>query len=42
MPSLHIDRSGRPLAGADRRRLERAKNELRKVFGRPARSSKAA
>jgi len=36
MLNLYINRSGRSLPAPDRRRLERAKVELRKVFGRPA------
>jgi hypothetical protein len=34
MLNLHVNRSGRNLSGADRRRLESAKRELRRVFGR--------
>jgi len=34
MLSLFINRSGKNLAARDRRRLEAAKDELRKVFGR--------
>jgi hypothetical protein len=34
MLNLHVNRSGRNLSGADRRRLESAKRELRKAFGR--------
>jgi len=34
MLNLHINRSGRNLSSANRRRLEAAKRELRKLFGR--------
>jgi Protein of unknown function (DUF3175) len=37
MLNLYINRSGRGLSRADRRRLEAAKGELRKVFGREPR-----
>jgi hypothetical protein len=36
MLNLHINRSGRNLPRADRARLEAAKDELRRAFGRPA------
>jgi hypothetical protein len=36
MLNLYVNRAGRSLPTADRRRLEAAKPELRKVFGRPA------
>jgi hypothetical protein len=36
MLNLYVNRAGRALPSADRRRLEAAKRELRKVFGRPA------
>jgi hypothetical protein len=36
MLNLYVNRAGRSLSSADRRRLERAKGELRKVFGRAA------
>jgi len=36
MLNLYVNRAGRSLSSADRRRLEAAKQELRKVFGRPA------
>jgi len=36
MLNLSINRSGRSLPAPDRCRLERAKVELRKAFGRPA------
>ena len=36
MLNLYINRSGRSLPQRDRRRLEAAKTELRKVFGRRA------
>jgi len=35
MLNLYINRAGRSLASADKRRLEAAKPELRRVFGRP-------
>ena len=35
MLNLHVNRSGRNLTPVDRRRLEAAKRELRKAFGRP-------
>ena len=34
MLNLYVNRAGRSLRAADRRRLEAAKRELRKVFGR--------
>jgi hypothetical protein len=37
MLNLFINRSGKNLAARDRRRLEAAKDELRKVFGREPR-----
>lgn len=36
MLNLYINRSGRKLPARDRRRLEAAKSELRKAFGRRA------
>jgi hypothetical protein len=36
MLNLHVNRSGRNLGRRDRSRLEAAKGELRRVFGRPA------
>lgn len=36
MLNLYVNRAGRSLNAADRRRLNRAKVELRKVFGRAA------
>ena len=36
MLNLYINRSGKNLSAKDRRRLEAAKDELRKVFGREA------
>jgi len=36
MLSFYINRAGRGLPNAARRRLERAKGELRAVYGRPA------
>jgi hypothetical protein len=38
MLNLHINRAGRTLRPADRKRLEAAKRELRRLFGRPAAS----
>jgi len=35
MLNLYINRAGRSLASADKRRLEATKPELRRVFGRP-------
>jgi hypothetical protein len=37
MLNLYVNRAGRSLGAADRRRLEAAKRELRKVFGRAPR-----
>jgi hypothetical protein len=44
MLNLYINRTGRNLSGQDRRRLEAARDELRKVFGREPRqrSTRAA
>jgi hypothetical protein len=36
MLNLYVNRAGRSLDAGDRRRLERAKVELRRVFGRAA------
>jgi len=36
MLNLYVNRAGRSLSSRDRRRLERAKVELRRVFGRAA------
>ena len=36
MLNLYVNRAGRSLGAADRRRLARAKVELRRVFGRAA------
>jgi len=36
MLNLYVNRAGRPLSARDRRRLERAKVELRRAFGRAA------
>jgi Protein of unknown function (DUF3175) len=36
MLNYHVNRGGRGLSRADRTRLETAKRELRKAFGRPA------
>src|SRR5262249_59273093 len=41
MLNLHINRSGRKLGRADRARLERARDELRRVFGRARRGHPA-
>jgi hypothetical protein len=41
MLNLHLNRSGRKLARADRKRLDAAKVELRRAFGREARSGAA-
>jgi Protein of unknown function (DUF3175) len=38
MLNLYVNRAGRSLGAADRRRLEAAKRELRKVFGRAPRT----
>jgi hypothetical protein len=35
MLTFYINRAGKNLSKADRERLEQAKNELRKAFGRP-------
>jgi hypothetical protein len=40
MLTFYINRAGKTLSGAQRRRLEAAKDELRRLFGRPARGSK--
>ena len=45
MLSLYANRAGRSLSATDKRRLERAKRELRSVFGRrrgPRRKRRAA
>jgi len=34
MLNLYVNRAGRSLSAADKRRLERAKRKLRRVFGR--------
>ena len=36
MLNLYVNRAGRSLSAGDRRRLQRAKVELRRVFGRAA------
>ena len=36
MLNLYVNRAGRSLSAADRRRLEAARSELPRVFGRPA------
>lgn len=35
MLNLYVNRAGRSLSAADKRRLERAKRKLRREFGRP-------
>jgi len=42
MLNLHVNRSGRQLGRANRARLEAAKAELRRAFGRKARGGRAA
>jgi Protein of unknown function (DUF3175) len=42
MLNLHVNRTGRNLRRADRVRLEAAKRELRRVFGRDARRGRNA
>ena len=37
MLTFYINRAGKNLSKADRERLEQAKDELRKAFGRPPR-----
>ncbi len=37
MLTFYINRAGKGLKAADRRRLEKAKDELRKAFGKPVR-----
>jgi len=39
MLNLYINRTGKKLAAKDRKRLETAKQELRRVFGREARKA---
>jgi len=39
MLSFYINRAGKSLSKADRERLEQAKEELRRLFGKPTRSS---
>jgi hypothetical protein len=41
MLNLHVNRSGRNLRRADRARLEAAKRELRRAFGREARGGRS-
>lgn len=36
MLNFYINRAGKKLTSADRKRLEKAKNELRKIFEKPA------
>jgi len=40
MLNLYVNRAGRTLPATDRRRLEAAKRELRRTFGRPPSSGK--
>lgn len=40
MLSFYVNRAGRQLPTANRRRLERAKDELRVLFGRPQRGAR--
>jgi hypothetical protein len=42
MLNLYINRAGRALTSADRRRLEAAKPELRRAFGRDGKPCRAA
>jgi hypothetical protein len=42
MLNLYINRTGRKLSAQDRRRLEAAREELRKAFGRGERRGKRA
>jgi hypothetical protein len=42
MLNLHVNRAGRNLRRADRARLEAAKRELRRVFGREVRRGRTA
>jgi hypothetical protein len=42
MLSYHLNRGGRGLSAAERRRLEAAKRELRRSFGRPVEHSRRA
>ncbi|HEV8584691.1 MAG TPA: DUF3175 domain-containing protein [Methylomirabilota bacterium] len=39
MLNFYLNRGGRGLSATDRRRLERAKVELRKAFGRPPKAA---
>lgn len=39
MLNLYVNRAGRSLTASDRRRLDRAKSELRKAFGREKRAA---
>jgi hypothetical protein len=41
MLTFYINRAGKSLSGAQRRRLEAAKDELRKLYGRPSRPRRA-
>jgi hypothetical protein len=42
MLNYHLNRGGRGLSGAERTRLNAAKRELRKIFGRPPEGRRAA
>jgi uncharacterized protein DUF3175 len=42
MLNLYVNRAGRSLSRMEKRRLSAAKNELRKVFGRPPAGRRAA
>ena len=42
MLNYHLNRGGRGLSRADRTRLQAAKRELRKAFGRPAQGGRRA
>jgi hypothetical protein len=41
MLTFYLNRAGKSLSGAQRRRLEAAKGELRKLYGRPSRPRRA-
>jgi hypothetical protein len=42
MLNLYVNRAGRKLSPTARRRLERAKNELRREFGKPTKRGRTA
>jgi hypothetical protein len=42
MLTFYINRAGKSMPAAQRRRLEAAKDELRKLYGRPPRSRRTA